>query len=292
LLAPDGYTRLRGELGGLRTRYLAANPFPHIVMDDVLPPSVFAKAVREFPVIDDPSWIGYLHLNEKKFANPWPATWGSTLVEIASSLLSDEFVGLLGELTGFDGLIADTAMDGGGLHQTLRGGYLNVHTDFTTNHRVRDWRRRVNVLLYLNETWSADWGGALELWDSSVSRCVRSIEPVGNRLVIFTTSDDAFHGHPDPLQCPTGTARRSLALYYFTEERDSRRRATNYRPRPGDGLKRFVIGMDRQALRLYDLAKTRFGLTDRAANGALRRVNEAVHRGRPSDDLPDSDQSG
>ena len=40
-----------------------------------------------------------------------------------------------------------------------------------------------------------------------------------NRAVIFNITDDAYHGHPEPLNCPEDQARYSLALYYFTEDR-------------------------------------------------------------------------
>jgi hypothetical protein len=274
----DRFERLRGEVDELRPRYASARPFPHVVLDDVLAVEDFDAAVSEFPAIDDPGWTGYLHINEMKYANARPDTWGPTLQRIATALCSDEFVELLGRLTGFQGLLADESMDGGGLHQTLRGGFLNVHTDFTTNHRVRNWRRRVNVLLYLNHAWSSEWGGSLEFWDATVSACVRSVEPWGNRMVIFTTSDDAYHGHPTPLRCPDGEARRSLALYYFTEEDRPRRRATQYRSRPRDGLKGAAIWMDRQALQAYDLIKMRFGLTDRVASRTLARAHHSIHR--------------
>ena len=46
--------------------------------------------------------------------------------------------------------MADDAMDGGGLHRSLAGGFLNVHADFTAHHSKPQWRRRVNLLLYLN----------------------------------------------------------------------------------------------------------------------------------------------
>jgi hypothetical protein len=177
-------------------------------------------------------------------------------------------------LRGFD------SRDGGGLHQSRRGGFLNVHTDFTTNHQVPTWRRRVNLLLYLNPTWCTDWGGSLELWDPTVTTCVRSIEPRGNRIVIFTTGERAFHGHPEALRCPAEAARRSLALYYFTEEARPRRQATRYRSRPGDGLKRVGIWLDRHAIAAYDVVKTRLGVTDRLASGVLRRVHETVNRAR------------
>ena len=60
-------------------------------------------------------------------------------------------------------------MDGGGLHQTMRGGHLNIHADFSTHHAHENWARRVNILLYLNEEWREEWGGELELWDQDMT---------------------------------------------------------------------------------------------------------------------------
>jgi hypothetical protein len=265
---------------GVSSTYLTARPFPHIVIDDVLPTGVFSRAVREFPAIDDPAWNGYVHVNETKYANADPDSWGPTLRSIAETLTSDEFVGALSELTGFQGLVADWTMDGGGLHQTLRGGHLNIHTDFTTHHRDHRLCRRVNLLLYLNDVWRAEWGGALELWDGSVKRPVRTIEPIGNRMLVFTTSGGAYHGHPDPLHVPEGVARRSLALYYFTVESRPIRRATAYRSRPGDGARRMSIWADRQGLAVYDAVKRRFGLSDKVVYSAMRHVDRVRRRRR------------
>ena len=260
--------------------YRTADPYPHIVLDDVLPIDVFAAAVSEFPSVDAPSWDGYLHVNETKFANPRIDEWGLTLQTVARALNGEEFVGFLRQLTGFDVLVADPTMDGGGLHQTLTGGYLNVHTDFTAHHRIHSWRRRVNLLLYLNDQWSPSWGGALELWDAQVRRCETRIQPFGNRMLIFTTSSASYHGHPDPLRCPANVARRSLALYYFTEEHAPLRQATRYRARPGDGAKRAAIWADGRVLSLYDRAKSRFGLSDRPAVQLLERMNRLTRRAR------------
>jgi hypothetical protein len=38
-------------------------------------------------------------------------------------------------------------------------------------------------------------------------------------MMIFGTTDFTYHGHPDPLQCPEGMTRKSLALYYFSNGR-------------------------------------------------------------------------
>ena len=44
----------------------------------------------------------------------------------------------------------------------------------------------------------------------------KTVAPLFNRTVIFSTVKEALHGHPTPLNTPPGVARRSLALYYYT----------------------------------------------------------------------------
>ena len=67
--------------------------------------------------------------------------------------------------------------------------------------------------------------------------CVRRISPIFNRMVLFATTDLAYHGHPEPLQCPPGVSRRSLALYYYTNGRPELERSpahsSLYQRRPG-----------------------------------------------------------
>jgi hypothetical protein len=188
--------------------------------------------------------------------------------------VSPEFVSFLQDLTGIDNLLPDWSMDGGGLHQTLRGGHLNVHADFTTHHVKENWSRRVNILLYLNQDWREEWGGQLELWDQEMTAAQARVQPAGNRMLVFTTSEDSFHGHPDALTCPDDVARRSMALYYFTEESSPVRRATNYRARPEEsGIKRAAIAVDRGAVDVYDRVKRKLGVTDEQVSGVLERVN-------------------
>jgi Rps23 Pro-64 3,4-dihydroxylase Tpa1-like proline 4-hydroxylase len=76
----------------------------------------------------------------------------------------------------------------------------------------------VNLLIYLNKDWDERWGGALELWDRSGRQCVRSVQPVFNRAVLFDTSNFSYHGHPHPLACPPERSRKSVALYYYSLE--------------------------------------------------------------------------
>ena len=270
-------------LGELRAQYASARPFPHIVFDDVFPQDVIHCVYTELEQIDPTSWTNYLHVNERKYANTNVDTWGPALRSIAAALMSDRFVAFLGQLTGFRDLVPDPTLDGGGLHLSTAGGYLNVHSDFTAHHANPRWRRRVNVLLYLNPTWRPEWGGGLELWSTDMSRCEATVEPIGNRMLVFTTADDSYHGYPAGLQCPPGVARRSLALYYFTEEAQRYVKPTTYRARPGDGVKRLTIYLDRQALGLYDVVKRRLHLSDNLASrglGSIQRLRSPVTAGR------------
>lgn len=275
-------TTLRDRVDADRQAYAAASPFPHIVLDDVLTAEAFAAAVAEFPARHDPFWKGYLHVNETKYSNTAPESWGPALQSIAREFCSAEFVDYLVSLTGIPDLRPDWSMDGGGLHQTLRGGHLNIHADFSTHHEHENWARRVNILLYLNDEWQEEWGGQLELWDKEMTGKQGTVTPKGNRMLVFTTSLDSFHGHPDPLMCPPDTARRSMALYYFTEEESAVRKSTNYRARPEDGLKKVAIAADRTALDLYDRAKRRLGLSDDSVQKVMARVNRLRGRKRSS----------
>jgi Rps23 Pro-64 3,4-dihydroxylase Tpa1-like proline 4-hydroxylase len=160
--------------------------------------------------------------------------WGPETACICESLGSSEFLGFLTTLTG----ISDLSIDfwGGGLHQTVSGGLLSIHADFN-RHPCTGLDRRLNLLLFLNRDWDEAWGGALELWDVEMTGCVQRIWPVANRMVVFSTSDTSFHGHPDPLAVPPEITRKSIAAYYYTagrpKDEQSDEHSTIYRTRPG-----------------------------------------------------------
>ena len=69
---------------------------------------------------------------------------------------------------------------------------------------------------------------------------VKSILPIFNRCVIFSTDADSYHGHPEPLTCPAEITRKSMALYYYTASKnlydEVPTHSTKYMHRPGDGF--------------------------------------------------------
>ncbi|WP_299887524.1 2OG-Fe(II) oxygenase [uncultured Lacinutrix sp.] len=245
--------------------YQNALPYPHIILDDFLETEAAEKALNVFPKIKDEGWIHYVHVNEKKHGLNKLSLIPEFIKDgIIKELNSVEFIKYLERLTGINNLLPDTTIEGGGIHQSEKGGYLNIHADFTVHPHKKNWRRRVNVLVYLNKDWSTSYGGALELWQKDMSECVVKIEPIFNRIVVFNTDEDSYHGFPEPMQCPDGITRKSIALYYFTEEESGsfKRRATNYRARPSDGFKTVFIWIDKKMIAIYTKLKGVLGIND------------------------------
>ena len=75
----------------------------------------------------------------------------------------------------------------------------------------------LNILVYLNTEWPEAWGGALEIWDSAITRAHHTLVPRFNRCVLFATSEISYHG-VTPIRCPPELARLSFAGYYYTKE--------------------------------------------------------------------------
>ena len=99
------------------------------------------------------------------------------------------------------------------------------------------------------------------------------VQPAGNRMLIFTTMTK-LPRPPGRTDLPEDVARRSMALYYFTEESSPVRKATNYRARPQEtGIRRAAIAVDRSAVDVYDRAKPELGISDQHVSRALERLN-------------------
>ncbi len=206
----------------LRDAYAAAEPFPHVVIDDFLPAELARDVARRI-VGPAEHWVRRQRDTAVKRGNPDETSMDPAVQALLYKLNSGAFVHFLEALTGIERLIPDPHLRGGGIHLIERGGFLKIHADFNV-HFDLGLDRRLNVLLYLNEDWDEDWGGHLELWDRAMKRCVRKIAPLLNRCVVFSTTSTSYHGHPEPLAAPAGRSRKSLALYYYTAGRPAEER--------------------------------------------------------------------
>ena len=247
LLLDPAKARHAGE--ALSAQYCFAEPFPHIVVDDFLPEAVAESALAHFPQqalkSDRVFEIGYAGQHKRQIM---PEECEAPARQLFHFFNSRPMLEFLEGLTGIQGLISDPYFVGGGFHETARGGKLGIHADFRINDQLH-LHRRINVIIYLNKDWRAEWGGALELWDRGMTAKQHEVLPLFNRCVIFNTDADSYHGHPDPLTSPDGVMRRSIALYYYTASKEIYKevpsQSTIYHARPGDDA-----GTRREARRL------------------------------------------
>ncbi|HEY1890240.1 MAG TPA: 2OG-Fe(II) oxygenase [Steroidobacteraceae bacterium] len=210
--------RMKAEEERARIAYSAAKPYPHVVFDDFFDPALVEEVLAEFPRPRDIEWRKFDNEREIKLMSAKEASFGPATRLLFYHLNSATFLDFLSGVTGIANLIPDPGFDGGGLHQIVRGGKLGVHADFN-KHGLYDLDRRLNLLLYLNKDWKAEYGGNLELWDRGMTRCEAKVAPLFNRVMVFGTTDFTYHGHPEPLQCPENMTRKSMALYYFSNGR-------------------------------------------------------------------------
>lgn len=210
--------RMQELAPGARAVYSNAKPFPHVVFDNFFDPALLDLVLEEFPKPGEIPWQRFDNDKEIKLASAAEAGFGPATRLLLYHLNSITFLQFLTAVTGIEYLIPDPSFEGGGLHQIMRGGKLGIHADFN-KHRDYGLDRRLNLLLYLNKDWPEEYGGHLELWDREMKRAEAKVLPVFNRVMVFGTTDFTYHGHPDPLQCPVGMTRKSLALYYFSNGR-------------------------------------------------------------------------
>ncbi|GEM_PF-387290 len=210
-----------------REAYAAAKPFRHAAFDNLLPDSLLEGVLEEFHESNRSEWLGLDEgkVSQKKSIAPSVKLMGPKAADLFSIFRTPQFVEFMEELTGIKGLLTDPHMLGGGWHEIQPGGYLELHADFSWNPRIRLYRR-LNILLYLNKDWKEEYNGHLELWDDELKEQTK-ILPTWNRFVVCDVTGRTLHGFPEPIRCPEGTTRKSIAFWLYTADIPSEMR-TDY----------------------------------------------------------------
>ena len=201
--------------------YAKVGPFDHCVIDNFFKLDVAKKLEQDFPDYDSDIWQNYNNpLEVKKLNNIWNH-FPKTTYKVLNYLNSLEFISIL-EKKIFNNkkLYSDLGLNGGGWHIHKSGGKLNTHLDYSVHPKL-ELQRKLNIIIYLNSNWQKVWGGSLGMWSSKSSKkpgkLIKSIEPKFNRAVLFDTTQNSWHGLPEPIKCPNNEFRKSLAVYYLCD---------------------------------------------------------------------------
>lgn len=208
----------------LGKRFLAAQPFRHVAIDNFLDEAFAQSLLDGFPVFNEK-----LAINENgevggKAVQEKVSVLGPAWRKLNTLIQGEAFRALISEITKVPDLKFDPHYFGGGTHENLHGQSLNPHVDFNF-HPITRQHRRLNLIFYLSPDWEEAWGGSIQLhrdpYKPPSEDEIITIIPAFNRCVIFETNEHSWHGFKR-INLPEDKrhlSRKSFALYYYTDKR-------------------------------------------------------------------------
>ncbi len=227
-------------INNIAKEYIAAHPFPFIVMDDFLENELVNKLYNRFPSNTnlDTHWNG---LNEKKSEGANFDNFDHAFMTLKKLMMSSEMSDWIEKTTKVKNAYVSDDKLGSGVHQGQDGSFLDIHVDFSMHHKINKYRR-LNLLIYLNKNWKTDeYGGELEFWNADMTKCEHKIAPLFNRAVIFETNNYSYHGY-GKVSLPKGETRKSFYTYFYTEEQGNQKKYhdTTFKIRPEESLSKKI----------------------------------------------------
>lgn len=202
---------------------LIRDPIDHIVIDNFLPHDFAHDLSSEFGDYDSDHWHKYSNsIEEKRTCNQWNLFKAKTYTyfQLVCSELVNKAISRKFDIE----VEADFGLHGGGQHIHSKMGNLNPHLDYSIHPKI-GLERRLNAIYYLTDGHEENDGGHFGLWGNGSSNepgeLKKEYAPIFNRLVLFNTSQNSWHGLSRIYAPKQSRYRKSLATYYVSEPRNS-----------------------------------------------------------------------
>lgn len=178
------------DADALRHATLVPEPFPYLIIDNIIRPEVLSEVVGSFPEI-----------RKRGSFPPHAVACSGRFETLMQEMQSDELRDLIGERLGMD-------LKGKPPMITIRGRTTerdgHIHTDSTS--------KLVTVLLYLNPNWAASGGKLRLLYNNrELTPYAAEVSPDAGRCLIFKVTPNCWHGHE-----PFVGERRTIQLNYVS----------------------------------------------------------------------------
>jgi len=204
------------NVNSLQKKFIGAEPFDHIIIPNFFSDEYAETLYNNFPEdIESGSWHKYNNPLEIKYAYDEIENLPLPIKDSFYLLFTQEIIKKFRLLSGIIDLEFDPYLHGAGLHILPNNGRLHMHLDYE-KHPFLDKERRLNVILYLSKDWKEEWNGETQLWNKDLTQCVVKSPVKFNTAIIFKTTDKSWHGLPEPIKCPEGIYRKTLAYYYVS----------------------------------------------------------------------------
>jgi len=180
------------NLAEIQSATLKRDPYPYMVVEDVINADAIEAILGDFPAIDYP---GSIPVSEVRY--------GPAFQTLLDELNGPAFRDTIAARFGLD--LANRP-----IMTTVRGVMRDkdgrIHTDSKT--------KVITVLLYFNQDWR-DSGGHLRILrnGTDLDDFVEEIPPKLGTMVVFQVTDNCWHGHK-----PVVGKRLSIQMNYLTGE--------------------------------------------------------------------------
>ena len=143
------------------------------------------------------------------------------------------------KITEVKDLITDSSKRWSGMRVMCKNSFQAIHSDARKNPET-GYRKELTCLVYFNTDWKKQDSGYFEVWNDDMTTCVHKIEPVENRLVIFSNTDKSYHGVPE-----VKSERRSITWSILKDGKSDDRSKALFVARPTDDKKISELGKQR-----------------------------------------------
>ena len=221
----------------LRTNYLLAKPFPHLVIDNFCNSAMIESLYEKIPELTNKSRDYVFAKN--KFEKSNYKELGKEFEEFYTDITSEPMNQFLSFISN-ENVFVDPDNHGGGLHQGKKNSFLDMHLDFNYHPLKKGWYRNMNLLLYLNKNWKPEYKGHLKLVDLRTNE-EKELEVPFNRMIIQQTRAYTLHGY-EKTNFPENNYRTSIATYAYTEHKHiiEKPRTTDWVVKNGSPVKKAI----------------------------------------------------
>jgi SM-20-related protein len=191
------------DADALRKATLVPEPFPYLIIDNIIRPEVLSEVVGSFPVI-----------RKRGSFPPHAVACSGLFATLMQEMQSDELRDLIGERLGMDLANRPPMITVRGRTSEKDG---EIHTDSTS--------KLVTVLLYLNPGWASPVGRLRLLYNNrDLVPYAAEISPEAGRCLIFKVTPNCWHGHE-----PFVGERRTIQLNYVSSDKVRDRELNRHR---------------------------------------------------------------
>jgi len=191
------------DADALRKATLVPEPFPYLIIDNIIRPEVLSDVVGSFPAI-----------KKRGSFPPHAVACSGLFATLMQEMQSDELRDLIGERLGMDLANRPPMITVRGRTSEKDG---EIHTDSTS--------KLVTVLLYLNPGWASPVGRLRLLYNNrDLVPYAAEISPEAGRCLIFKVTPNCWHGHE-----PFVGERRTIQLNYVSSDKVRDRELNRHR---------------------------------------------------------------